>query len=178
MKDLVKNAAKLKGRAIKLLKDSGLIKILQKYGTVEIVGSYKYDLMTNNDIDIYVINQNVNRELAADALSKIIQKNYFRGYLFCNWVDNEPPFYFPKGYYIGLKYGGFDNRKWKIDIWFLPHPLPEIEGIDRLSDQQKESILKLKTKRDIQNLNISSYLIYRNVIEKGIQNIKEIAKEP
>lgn len=177
MKNLEKKSEELNSKASKLLDDSKLIEILNKYGTVEIVGSYRYGLMTKNDIDIYVINQNVDRELAAKALTEIIQENYFRGYLFCNWKDTKPPAWLPEGYYIGLKYGGYGiyaGTKWKIDIWFLDEAVPDIKGIDDLSASQRETILHLKTERDAQGLDIMSYQIYKAVIERGIKNLNDL----
>src|SRR3989344_392307 len=171
MKNLNNKSQELRNKADDILARSNLIDILNKYGKVEIVGSYKYGLMTKNDIDIYVINQNVGREIATKALNEIIQGNYFRGYLFCNWRDTKPPEWLPEGYYIGLKYGGYGNyteTKWKIDIWFLNKAVPNIKGIDDLSQSQRETILHLKTERDAQKLDIMSYQIYKAVIERGI----------
>jgi hypothetical protein len=54
-----------------LLKKSDLLKVLSKYGDVFIRGSYELDLMIDGDIDIYVVNDKADKNLAIKALNAL-----------------------------------------------------------------------------------------------------------
>lgn len=171
MEDLIEKANNWKKTADDLLRKSNLISTLNEYGSVAVVGSYKYNLMTKGDIDIYVLNDNSSKELAINALNKLIEMEKFRGYFFYDWVKYRKE-EFPIGYYVGLK-TKIDNEKWKIDIWFLEKPVPELVGMDKLDNNKRNIILKIKSERDARNLLISSYEIYDSVINRGFENIED-----
>lgn len=171
MEDLIKKANNLKKTADNLLRNSNLISTLNEYGSVAVVGSYKYNLMARGDIDIYVLNNNPSKELALSVLNKLIEMAKFRGYLFYDWVKYRKE-EFPIGYYVGLK-TKVANEKWKIDIWFLKKPVPELVGMDKLDNSKRNIILKIKSERDARNISLSSYEIYDSVINKSFENIED-----
>lgn len=172
MKDLINKADDLKRTADKILEESDLINTLREYGDVKIVGSYKYNLMTNGDIDIYVLNEDPSKELAINVLNKLIEMGHFRGYFFYDWVKYRKT-EFPIGYYVGLK-TRVDNQKWKIDIWFLKKPIPELVGLKNMDSEKRETILKIKFERDKKCLPISSYEIYDSVLNREVKEIKDL----
>lgn len=160
-----------------MLKSSKLIEVLKKYGKVQFTGSYSFDLMLNGDIDIEVINPNFNKQKVGDTLSEIIQKGYFKGYMFYDWVKFRKK-KFPKGYYIGLKIRK-NNIKWKIDIWCLKKEnikkAIQVRNLIKksLTPQNKYNILKLKDFRNKYYPDIESVVIYEAVLNKGIKTIKD-----
>ena len=172
MENLIEKANNWKKAAAVLLEKSNLLNNLQEYGKVEIVGSYKYNLMTNGDIDIYVLNVNSDKNLAVSALNKLIDIGNFNGYLFYDWVKNRKE-EFPSGYYVGLK-AKIVNQKWKIDIWFLRDVVPELDGLSNLDDKKRNIILGMKSERDAKKLPISSYQIYDSVINRNAENIENL----
>ena len=179
MIDLMENSVKVKKEADLLLKKSDLLRVLSKYGTVYIRGSYELNLMVDGDIDIYVVNNKLNKKLAIKALNELIERNDYRGYLFYDFVKRRRAG-FPKGYYLGAK-TRFKNKKWKIDIWFM-------SAMDKKSDKlmnfvkintdikSKKIILSIKKSCKDRQLDISSYLVYLAVIENGVKTYNEFIK--
>ena len=115
--ELYKISEQYKKEADQILIRTNLIKFLSHYGKVFIRGSYELYFMIKGDIDIYVVNNGLNKDLAINILNKLIKLNQFRGFLFYDFVSRRKNG-FPKGYYIGLK-TKIQNERWKIDIWFM-----------------------------------------------------------
>ena len=93
-----------------LMYNHGLLKILQKYGDVYIVGSYRMEIMTWNDLDFYMDKSNLNAQSYYYLTSDIIREmkpSHFNGELN---IENE------------LAFLGFETRisgdRWNIDIWW------------------------------------------------------------
>ena len=61
-----------KDQAKYILHNSGLLRELQKYGAVHVIGSYKMDLMAWNDLDIYVENDAMCRKKLYQLTSYIL----------------------------------------------------------------------------------------------------------
>ncbi len=133
--------------------------------------------MIKGDIDIYVINKKLNKNLSIRVLNKLIILNQFRGFLFYDFVKRRK-MGFPKGYYIGLK-TNIHNEKWKIDIWFMKSMdvysdrfMKKIKS--KLNKKNKEIIIKLKKQVKDKKIEIPSYLIYKVVIEKNIKTLSDL----
>lgn len=165
---LLKKSENFKKRADSLLKESGLIEFLSKYGKPQFTGSYELDLMMSGDIDIHVINTHLNKEKVIEILIELIRKGFFRGYIFYDFVANRRAG-FPVGYYIGLKKGG-GEYKWKIDIWFLTKTVAKqdrfIDAIrKRLNEKTRLKILELKYKKYKKTSDVLSMEIYKKVFK-------------
>lgn len=170
---------KLKKTADLLLGRTGLIELLEKYGSVYKMGSYQLDLMVDGDIDIYVIDNQFSKERTIKCLNDLISKNSFRGYLFYDFVHRRKKG-FPKGYYIGLK-TRHGSKKWKIDIWFMK----TMDGISsrfmkkvisELNDERRNKILELKKTVKDEKIDLPSFVIYNAVIEGAVDNMKKLIK--
>lgn len=178
MKNELQNLSKkLKKTADLLLKKTGLIELLEKYGDVYKMGSYQLDLMVDGDIDIYVIDEQFCKERAIKCLHDLISKNTFRGYLFYDFVSRRKKG-FPKGYYIGLKtrHGG---NKWKVDIWFMktmdgPSSRFMKKILSELNDDKRNKILELKKIVKDEKIDLPSFVIYNAVIEGSVDNMKKL----
>ena len=176
---LISQSEAFKKEAGALLKKSKILSFLKSYGCVRLTGSYRLGLMLNGDIDIHITNPGVTKDFAIEALNKLIKQGFFNGYLFYDWIKFRKA-EFPKGYYLGLK-TTFNQKKWKIDIWFLQkNDEKEIELMDliekNLDKKSRLTILKFKDIRNSRNLEIPSSKIYQAVIKKGITNPKEFLK--
>lgn len=180
MKDSLVNRSKiLRKEADLLLEKSDLLGLLKDYGRVRFTGAYRLNLMLDGDIDIHIINPKITKKFVIKALNQLIDQAFFRIYLFGDWVQFGKP-EFPKGYYLGLK-TVFKQRKWKIDIWFLKKDDPEeiklMDFIEKnLDSKRRLAILRFKEIRKRKNIEISSYDIYKMVMEKGIINDKDFLK--
>jgi len=176
---LISQSEVLKKEADLLLQKSNLLELLRDYGEVRFTGAYRLDLMFEGDIDIHVINPQITKESTVKVLNRLIEQGFFRAYFFGDWVKFRKV-KFPKGFYIGLK-TVFNQRKWKIDIWFLkkddPKEIKLMNFIEKNLDSKKRlTILKFKQIRSRKNIEISSPDIYKIVIEKGITNTKDFLK--
>ncbi len=177
--ELEKSSKHLKKEADLLLDKTKLMKLLAKYGTVHIMGSYKLDLMVDGDVDIYVIDKKFCKKRAVKCLNDLILQNNFRGYLFYDFVQRCKKG-FPKGYYIGLKTRHGD-KKWKIDIWFMK----TIDGISsrfmkkvesNLDHDKRRKILELKKIVKDKKIDLPSYVIYNAVIDASVDNMKKLVQ--
>lgn len=167
--DLLKLSKKLHTDANSLLKKTGLIKKLSKYGDVLISGSYDLDLMMDGDIDLFVINKKIDKQESVNILKELIMQNYFNGYLYYDWTKRKHEG-FPKGYYIGLK-TEFKKRKWKVDVWLVGKKFKPTEDLitfirASLNEKNKKVILDLKYKAKNKGLNLKSSDIYKKVLGK------------
>lgn len=172
---LLRRAQQFKNDADLLLRKTGILNLLSKYGRIKITGSYYLNLMLNGDVDIYCISRQITKRLAVNVFNQFIKQNSFRGHLFYNFVKFRDK-RFPKGYYVGLKIP-FRNNKWKIDIWFLKkddRKSSELMNLveRHLTDKNRITILKFKHYRNLNNLDIPSYKIYEAVMAKRIKSIK------
>jgi hypothetical protein len=180
MKNELQNLSQqVKKEADLLLKKTGLIELLEKYGDVHKRGSYELDLMIDGDIDIYVIDEQFSKERAMKCLNELIANNDFRGYVFYDFVKRRKNG-FPKGYYLGLR-TRLNDKKWNIDIWFMK----TMDGVSNrfmkkvaagLNDATRDKILELKKIVKDKKIELPSFVIYKAVIDGGIINIKQLTE--
>jgi hypothetical protein len=173
--ELLKLSKKYKRQADNLLQKTQLLKFLQKYGQIQIIGSYAYDLMLSGDIDIHIVNPKFTKKKVIKILNELLNQKQFYAQLFYDFIRRRRPG-FPRGYYIGLK-TLFGGNKWKIDLWFINKPskkafIPSAKQIN----QHRLTILKLKQQALNNNLKIHSTAIYKAVIQQGIKDIKYFQK--
>lgn len=169
---LFAQSLQVKREADALLEESQLIPFLQRYGTVQMAGSYSLSLMVNRDIDVYVINPAHTQDSTLEALNASIRRNCFQLHLYYNSFQ-FPREGMPPGYYIGIK-TPFRDHKCKIDIWFLHTDLPArsqlIQSVERVSETEKFAILRFKQLVLEKGLDIGSVLIYEAVLQRHITN--------
>lgn len=175
MDECAQKAQGLKNQAEELLAKGKIIENLTPFGEVKFTGSYALDLMTVEDIDMVVINPNSEyKETAIKTLNAFANKNFFQSYHLYDWVRfNKPGF--PTGFYLGLQ-TPFNNKKWKIDIWFIKK-LTEYEKrivpqLKNLPEEKRSLILRLKHHKQKNNLEISSADIYKLVLEGKLKSVK------
>ncbi len=180
-KDLLDINSKLKAEADFLLKDKGLFEVLQKYGSVDVHGSYKLDLMTWRDLDIYVV---------SDSFSNYEVFDLGRGVAVClnpmkmTYVDERQrrlapgyPEGYPVGYYWGVMLGHALKDAWKMDIWMLSRVeyakaiLPHDTIAKKLTDQTRQIIMEIKSavwNHSLYRKNFFSVDIYNAVLDSGV----------
>jgi hypothetical protein len=175
--DLIKQSEKWREKAEKILHQSGLERILRKFGEVIYSGSYSADLMMHGDIDIYVLNTFFTKEQVLRIFQQIANASIFEGYLFYDWRNNKH-LNFPSGYYVGLKNRAGDGDRWKIDIWFITkreYGKIKYRDLDRIeiTKEQRLTILRLKEYRNRSSQNISSTIIYDAVLKRRVGSLKK-----
>lgn len=177
--DLSQQSKNYHKQADQLIKESGLTKILNKYGDQRIVGSYLYELMLKPDLDILLIHKDWDRNRAKRLLDELIEQSWWNGYTFTDWVKfrSKKWSFLPKGYYLNLKCD-FNDERWKVDIWLLKK-MSDNKGYgleDRLrnaTSDQKKAILVLKDARNKGRVkeNLSAKVIYDAVLDHNINSV-------
>ena len=103
----------IKEEANKLLNDYGLLNMLEAYGEVHMIGSYRMDAMAWNDLDIYVENDRVQLKDIYVLMQKIfskLQPKWFEGKEVIKDGYNH--------YFIGFE-TDIIGELWNFDIWFF-----------------------------------------------------------
>jgi hypothetical protein len=190
LSNIVEQSKKIKSQADRILKDSGIIEILQSYGEVKLAGSYALDVMLRPDIDIYVVASEHNWEKVLDIQFKISKSNYFREVDFVNWFDfsNEPSnidVWVPsvKGYYF-RPIVPLEGELWKMDIWLITSEYDKTSErtdyfkklLDSADESKKSAILEIKEAMRKGNSyidDVDGKLIYKAVLELGINTPDE-----
>lgn len=175
---LVRESRTLRDDAERLLQESRAIELWQQYGDVEVAGSYRWQLMLDGDVDLYVINPRLTLDLALAALTEMVHRGDFLCFGFIDSVRGTPgwadPRSYPQGYYVGMS-KEFHGRQWKVEAWLLPAPPPRPEWIgERLTAASQRTILSLKHLRNTRAFAVSSYDIYRAVLLGGAQTVADV----
>lgn len=181
--ELVARANQLQQEAKLILDKLDLIKTLKEISEPKIVGSAANGLMIIEDIDIHAYVKEYDIEKILNLLPKLallptIRKAQFNNYREFRKDYRKDRIGFPRGYYIGLR-SVQRSDEWKIDIWFI------IEDEDKsfnnlrlqnLSDEQRETILKLKNlwfTKDGYRDGVLGVDFYKAVLDFGVKTEKD-----
>ncbi len=174
---------RLHNQADKLLKQTGLFKILSKYGELEpISGSYAYGLMVYPDLDLGLINDNVTTKDFANMVAEFVNNPFVRKVSTANNVDYVSlRTGHPKGYWLGLEIP-FEDERWGIDCWVMKKEWasadsdPYADLLSKLDESQKDAILQIKYQlifRGLYGKQFWSVDVYDAVAKSGILTIDE-----
>jgi hypothetical protein len=184
MEDLEKQVASFKAEADAILYKYGLLKIMEKYGTPFITGSYVLGTMTRRDLDINLETDSITIDRFFQMGSEIAVALQAGRILYLNeFVDRHPRL--PLGLYIGVytRIIG-ENQEWNIDIWAMDieQSLRNKKVINdfRLAmdtdKKKKELILKIKSKSLEHQWYQRSFFstdIYNAVINEDVKNTEQ-----
>lgn len=177
-RELIEYSQNIKLQAQEILQENNVIQTLNQYGEVIITGSYKFDLMYGPDIDLEVITDNP-RKASLNALQDFLADRKFQKYEYGDFEKHSRKNR-PESFIIVL-IQEVNGVKWEIEIWFFKERDEEKEKFEKklmnLSQEQKTKILELKHQRnqsDLSKHNISSYEIYKAVLNKGVKSLKKV----
>lgn len=187
MINCIEHSESLNNEANKIIYQKGIDKILRKYGTVNYTGSYRFNVMAWEDIDISMVLNNdiysidtffqIGREIS--KIDNVIEMK------FQNFLNSEI-IGLPKGLYWQIRYKSeISNRVWKIDLWAtdnvvlnenLSYINKVIEKIDNQSRYKiistKYSILDSEGRTPFN----SGYYIYDAILFQNLIEHEEIIK--
>jgi hypothetical protein len=181
MPDFVRQANELKREANDLLRESGLIGILEKYGAVHLTGSYSYDLMTWRDIDICLEVERVDLSPVFEIGREIaslpnVGAMYFRNEFILNTPGN------PTGVFWCIDFVLPNDVQWKVDVLISTHdhvkPVLDqgAELTRRLTAPERERVLTVKgalSQRPEYRREFRSTDIYTAVLDHGVTSVDE-----
>ena len=178
-------ARSIKKNAQKVIQETGIDAVSEKFGELFYTGSYALDLMTWNDIDMQIKCKKGINEL--DALNQILSSmlhlsGFIEGKIIHFKGDFQPKM--PRGVYLGLKVdiprlGGL----WKLDIWSLRSAdfkknRDLIQSlVSKLDQSTRDLILQVKTEM-MKNYGrvpkMGSHLLYQAVLLNGVREKEAI----
>lgn len=133
------------------LLESTLLPILSKYGKVEVNGSYLYKLLYHPDIDLYVINEDISKQMYVDLCTELLNLDTVSKLKTGDRVSfpHKKSGDRPTGYWVSPTIHT-DNFEWSCDIW-LQKPAwvnPKIyrydETLTKLSNKNRLLVLTIK----------------------------------
>jgi hypothetical protein len=173
--------AGLRAEAAKMLKESGLGKIIREEG-FKPSGSYTMKVMTWRDLDFERCDASPDWQEHWELGLKLSQNEWLRG-LDCADAARDPRNLKDEGYYWGLRTTRPGEKEiWKLDLWTARReeferaapnrPLWE----NRLNEDTRYYILEIKEAVCLlpeYRKNLLSVHIYEAVLENGIKGINE-----
>lgn len=181
--ELIMQANQLQQEAKLILDRLGLLKILKEISEPKIIGSVANGLLIIKDIDIHAYVKEYDVEKILNLIPKLallptIRKVQFNNYREFRKDYRKDRIGFPHGYYIGLRSVQYSDE-WKIDVWFIKKEEDKSFNSSRLqnlSDEQRETILKLKnlwlTKNGYRD-DVLSVDFYKAVLDFGVKTKKD-----
>lgn len=165
--EILFRSSEIRREASEIIEIYKITEVLKEF-QLEIIGSYKLDLMYDRDIDIVVKSDDIEND-SYKSLKKFIKLKQFMKIQYGDFI-NFPRNNRPKGYIINL-FLEYKKYKWEIEIWFLKDIKFSIEENNKISSklnfENRLNILKKKEKREKLNIHkndLSSYKIYKDIL--------------
>ncbi len=181
--NLLRKSVMLQKQADKVIRDTEIIEIFKKIGTVNFVGSYELGLMMRKDIDMIVINSKPIRH-KADLITEILKasKKFSSVRLIDSYTKRLA--FLPKGYYWELKVRRPEGE-WKFDIWYLTSKddesiAPTKKWKSLLTPEKIDLILEVKNKylrtKMLYSHNLYGAKIYKAILDMNINSLETFHK--
>lgn len=166
-----------------LLFDFGLLEELKRYGEPHVIGSYRMDVMSHNDLDIDVCNEGMSMEKMYGLTRYILGKFSPSWYEAKQEVDGQGKTVWFHGFEAVVN-GGL----WNVDIWFFDRQT--VQDAEDFCDKVKSALDKtpakkaavLSLKRGLMDKGLytfehfTSMDVYKAVLEQGILTVDEFLK--
>lgn len=168
----------IKTHADGLLYDYGLLDMLETYVQAHMIGSYRMDVMTWNDLDIYVENDKIQLKDVYLLMHKIFERFQPKWFEGKEAIENGHNYYF-----IGFETNILEEL-WNLDIWFFNKTL--IKNTEEYCDNLAKQIHKSPILYDaLININqdlikagcygtqFASVDVYKAVIEDNVVSVED-----
>ncbi len=193
-KDIFTIAEELHSQGTRLLTETGLKKLLEKTGKVEIGGSYLYNLLTHSDIDIGIISPKAVKEIFGDLVGELAKIPAVLKVKTSDRVTHarNDDATRPKGFWIGLTIL-FEKTSWNIDIWYQK---PEwykdrsaelFRALSTITEKQRSAILTIKSElrekgvhgvgQRFQSVDVYDAVLYKDIYTAEGMNVQKSNKQ-
>lgn len=176
---LLEQNERFQQQAKKWLEVTRLQEFLSRYGEFHLEGSFCYGLMTEGDIDMYVLVEDFSRDNALAVFDDMIGKvPGIAGYKFHDYVNLPRPEKYPEGYKISL-FTFHEETRWRFDIWFWTREqfakIEDYPGLmkRKLDEEKKLKILHFKEFTKLAKLKVPSVKVYDAVLKDNVMTIEE-----
>jgi hypothetical protein len=162
----------------------GLQTLLARYGKVHVHGSYRLQLMTWRDLDIYLESPSIS-ESQCFALGGEICRLLSPHKMFFTDNRSGKDESHPQGMYWGIRLGDVQAGGWKIDLWLVKpetclHLLAFADNVaSRLTPTLRERILAIKLAvchHPEYRKGLTSSMIYQAVLDGGVITVEDFFK--
>lgn len=186
LEELLTESNKVSKEAKSLLQFTQIENELKKYGSVNLIGSYIYNVMLKRDVDFHIVVKKLKVELIKNFLNYLVDTELYEEIIFHDkhkFNDVAASRYVSKkaldSYYFGLRIK-YKTNDWQIGVNFITQPQQGAVEIGELfkkcSENQRIKILSFKNYLQDNNVKVSSAYVYRAVLEKRIEDEKELLK--
>lgn len=183
--DVIKIANQLREEANVLLNKDLLWHPFASTGIIHVAGSTYLDLLVYPDLDIYYETHCPEKiiDIFSDAARNLIRSDAVKSIELEKEMHNRYPKQVPKGIFLQYR---IDNgvRLWKVDIWAIEDRQMLLETMQEakkfktaMTPEQRNTILLAKHRLAAPFGRTpvgSSYLIYKAVLDEGLNDIDEI----
>lgn len=169
------NNADIKKNANRILYDFGLLKKLEEFGIVHIIGSYRMDMMAWNDLDIDIENDNMSLDKLYCLSSYIMQTFHPLWYEAKEEITQDGKRVWFQGFETCIT-----GELWNIDLWFFDkNTITKSEEycdniIQNTNQKQKDIIVNIKKdliERGLYSFDkFKSVDVYKAVVENNVKN--------
>ncbi|MDQ3065236.1 MAG: hypothetical protein M3Q36_03115 [bacterium] len=149
MNQALQHSSHIRNEADRLLSKTGIKALLEKFGHVDLGGSYAYNLMVDRDLDFGVAVQSITPQIRAEIAHTFSSQPWAYSVNLTDRINFEPlsNLEAPRGLYLGLTIP-FPIERWNIDVWFIVSELLPQDNLAKLigsaTDEQKSTILQIK----------------------------------
>lgn len=182
--ELLKKSQSIRSEAKEILDASKIESELARFGQVNLIGSYKYNVMMDRDIDFHVVVNELTPDLVKNFFDYTVDCSMFEYISFHDKhkfnIDAAERYASKKAldsYYFGLRFV-YNSNEWQIGVNFVTKPQEasvKIGGLfDNATNEQREQILVFKKLIKDMDVKMSSSYLYRAVIEEKIDNKKDL----
>jgi hypothetical protein len=167
----------LKVEADSIIRELGLIELLQQYGEARIVGSVALDLVVKPDIDIHLLVDSPDLlQIVNSIYPRLLEREQVREVRITDYRGEG-------GLKIGIDAYPGHSATWSIDLWITNDPsATAFEFTDHLlqvlKPAQREAILEIKQACHQKGLlrDGLSKKIYEAVVNHGIRGLESFQK--
>lgn len=176
--------AKLHRTAQRILATKKILKELEKYGEVTLVGSFAAELMVKPDIDFEIVNSKIDQNKVIELTDFFFRMKGNYSVEIADGTDYVRRPGHPKGFYIGVN-TMFEDTIWRFDIWLTREPIDVTDSsYVSMRDQQwykkvpsgtLNTILLLKHTLNEKGeySKYASANVYEAVVEGGVKTLKD-----
>jgi hypothetical protein len=176
--NFIEKAGLLQKESKAIYKELNISKILGEVGKVYELGSSRFGLQVNTNLDLECYMPKLSIIDAFSAVAKIAQNQNIVSAEYHNFIDFDD-----SGIYWLLNYKDASNKLWTIDLWFVTPEHPFAYHADKfasamekaLNDDYRHTILKIKSELPA-DMTVRGIDVYRAVMRDLIRDTDSFLK--